>query len=326
MQKTSFVFFIAVLLIIGACKKDDGGDVTRVPPRDLAEVAAENDADIQEFLASHTYNYEEFENPPAGFDFRIRIDTLAGEHAGKDPLSNFVESLTISVSSDEFELSQDATVNHKLYYLIAREGIGESPTVADSVYVRYQGTLLDGTEFDGSVNIPDWFDLASIQGPLQGARGFSEGLPMIRAGGEVIENPDGTFTVEGYGVGMVIMPSGLGYFNVPRSVIPAYSPMIFRVDMFTFNPTDHDRDGIPSILEDTNGDGYLYNDNADEKQERDAGGQFVTLFMNFMDADDDNDGVLTIDEINLDEDGNLILPFPDADGDGVPDHLDRDTP
>jgi len=321
-----FIFFLAAFLFITACKKDDGDDITRVPPRSLAEVAVEDEAAIREYLETHFYNYEEFQNPPAGFDFKIQLDTIAGENAGKTPLSEDenLKSATFSISSDEFNLSEEETVDHKLYYLVVREGIGASPTVADSAYVRYRGSLLNGTEFDGSFNIPVWFDLAAIQGPLQGARGFTEGLPELKAGGNVIENPDGTFSVEDYGIGMIIMPSGMGFFNTSQGVIPAYSPLIFTVDLFTFNSTDHDGDGIPSILEDVNGDGYLYNDNTDEQQERESGS--FLRFMNYLDADDDNDGTLTRDEINLDDDGNLVLPFPDADKDGVPDHLDRDTP
>jgi hypothetical protein len=90
------------------------------------------------------------------------------------------------------------------------------------------------------------------------------------------------------------------------------------------NTADHDGDGIPSILEDVNGDGYLYNDNTDAQQEKASGSVF--RFMNYLDADDDNDNTLTVDEITLDNEGNLVLPFPDGDNDGTPDHLDRDTP
>ena len=49
---------------------------------------------------------------------------------------------------------------------------------------------------------------------------------------------------------------------------------------------------------------------------------------NFNDTDDDNDGILTIDEIKIDgvikKDANGIIIFPDTDGDGIPDHLDND--
>ena len=318
--------FCVVLVGIGllsGCGEDDGIDVEIVPPRDLDEVAIENEAEIREYLQSHFYNYEEFENPPAGFDFKISVDTLAGENAGKIPLIDQMESIEITVTSGELGLEDQPDVDHTLYYLIAREGIDESPTVADSAFLTYRGTLLDDRDFDGSFSQPIWFDLARIQGPLQGARGFTEGMPFLKASGGITTNPDGTVTsIEG-GVGMIIMPSGLGYFNAaPTNAIPNYSPLIFFVELFSIDETDHDGDGIPSIMEDLDGDGYLYNDNTNEQQERETVGG--VLRVNFLDPDDDGDDVPTRDEIIINPDGTL--EFPDSNGNGIPDYLDNTFP
>ena len=317
MNRILIVF--GVLILLGSCKKDDSTDIVTVPPRLLSEVAVENDAEIKAFLQTHFYNYEEFDNPPAGFDYKIVLDTIEGTNADKTPLMDMVGSSVISVSSDEFRLSEEETVDHTLYYLVAREGAGEHPTVADSTFVRYKGSLLNGFDFDGSFSTPLWFDLAVLQGPLQGARGFSEAMPNFKTGGNVIDNGDGTFTVEEYGVGLMILPSGLGFYNSPQAGIEAYSPLIFSIDLYTLNETDHDNDGVPSIQEDVNGDGYLYNDNTDAQAEEDAG--LNLRFSDFLDQDDDQDGTLTRDEIS-DENGNIIFPYPDADGDGTPDYLD----
>jgi len=51
---------------------------------------------------------------------------------------------------------------------------------------------------------------------------------------------------------------------------------------------------------------------------------FSAIRPNYLDADDDGDGIPTRDEIS-DENGNIIIPYPDADGDGVPDYLDPDN-
>ena len=45
------------------------------------------------------------------------------------------------------------------------------------------------------------------------------------------------------------MPSGLGYFGRATGSIPAYSPIIFKIDLFLVKQTDHDGDGILSSLE-----------------------------------------------------------------------------
>ncbi|MFC0603126.1 DUF6252 family protein [Winogradskyella pulchriflava] len=71
---------------------------------------------------------------------------------------------------------------------------------------------------------------------------------------------------------------------------------------------DDDGDGIPNVFEDFNNDGDLTNDDTD--------GDGTP---NYLDADDDGDGVLTADEA-LDADGNPV----DTDGDGDVDYLDND--
>ncbi|NND80691.1 MAG: hypothetical protein HKN53_12390 [Maribacter sp.] len=318
-MKNSLVLFLFVIALL-SCKKDDEEEnLILVPPQSLSETAAEDDAKIREFLQTHFYNYDEFAAPPADFDYRIKLDTIAGDNADKTPLLDQMSFKEVSVSSDVFGLEESETVLHKYYYLEAETGIGPSPSIADSTYVRYEGSLLNGEVFDGSIRTPTWFDLAQIQGP-GAARGFAEATANFKSGGEIVVNPDGTFNVEDYGVGLMVMPSGLAYFNVSRGTIPVYSPLIFQVDLLAMNDTDHDRDGIPSIMEDENGDGYLYNDNTDEDQEREFSS---SLFANFLDADDDGDTVPTSEEIDIDAEGNVT--FRDTDGDGIKDHLDSDS-
>ena len=82
---------------------------------------------------------------------------------------------------------------------------------------------------------------------------------------------------------------------------------------------DDDGDGIPSDLEgrDPNGDGDFsdaVNFDGDE-------------FPDYLDEDDDNDNVLTINEIdmtNADEDDDPTTNPLDTDSDGIPDYLDTD--
>lgn len=76
----------------------------------------------------------------------------------------------------------------------------------------------------------------------------------------------------------------------------------------TLNCEDSDADEIPDVYEDFNDDGDLTNDDVDSDG-----------IANYLDADDDGDGVLTIYEAQ-DADGNPI----DTDGDGTVDYLDSD--
>lgn len=301
---------------------DEGPQVEVVPPRLLSEVAVDNDAEIVAFLKSHFYNYEDFQSPPVDFDFRIKFDTIAGDNSDKISIfdSGQLDSVefgseTISVASADVGVSDDEVVNSKLYYLVARQGVSDSvPTIGDNSFLRYEGSLLNGQVFDSQVSQPVSFNLSQV------VRGFGNGMEYFKTGSDVIENGDGTFTYEDYGIGAIFMPSELAYFNNPTSnLIPLYAPLVFRVDAFAFEPnTDTDQDGIPSILEDLNMDGNLNNDNTDSEDE-------ITSFIpNYRDPDDDNDGIPTIEEINRNADGTF-LSFKDTDGDGISDHLDIDS-
>lgn len=336
MKRNQLIVLSLLVIGIWSCGNDDDGllDAESVPPRSLTEVEIENDAEIITFLQSHFYNYEEFENPLADFDFEIIVDSISGDNAGKIPLIEQVQSATVTISSSDFFLDSDETdIVHTYYFLVAREGVGESPTFADSTFVNFKGTLLDGTIFDAVQSEGTWFDIPSFNfagdGSLRAFRGVGEVLSNFRPGGEIIDNPDGTFEVEDHGVGMVIFPSGLGSFNGFRGEIPQYSPLIFFIDMFVTEEADHDNDGIPSFLEDIDGDGNVVNDREDENG-----------FPNYLNPDDDGDGTLTIDEdlepdtdltVDRDQDGDPTNDIgdgnplnDDTDGDGIPNYLDPD--
>ena len=313
---------IAGLIIISSCKKDDDSPGEVIPPRTLSEVAIEDDAEIVEFLQTHFYNKEEFDAAVEGFDFKIKFDTIAGANSTKQSIydSPFLITETISVESSSFGRTDGEVIDHKLYTLVVRQGVEEGkPTIGDFSILRYEGSLMDGTLFDASSYQPVRFNLSSV------VRGFGNGVENFQTGSGPLDNADGTVSYEGYGIGAIFIPSGLGYFDgSSNSSISAYSPLIFKIDAFDYEPdSDFDGDGIPSIQEDLNGNGNLNDDNTDSESEG------VRVYLaNFNDTDDDNDGILTIDEIKIDgvikKDANGIIIFPDTDGDGIPDHLDND--
>lgn len=309
------VFPLLLTAVLVACKKDDGISGTVTPPRLLSEVAVENDVAIRAYLQTHFYNYEEFANPPAGFDFTIKLDTIAGDNAGKTPLIDQVETKTFNVSSAAFlGLEEENNILHKYYVLKAREGEGEQPTVADSTFVRFEGSLLDGSVFDSTTS----FNWVYLPGFLTG---FYNGVASFKVGDNILVNTDGTTSIENTGLGLVIFPSGMGYFNSPPTVlIGAYNPLIFKLDVGLYvKDTDFDNDGIPSIMEDLNGNGNLNDDNTDADQER---RRFIPFTPNHADPDDDGDGIPTRDEIIINPDGSIT--FPDTRGNGIPDYLDKD--
>ncbi len=338
MKKSVFLLSIitVVMFTVFSCNKKDDG-VTFVPARDRGEEAPVSVAIIEEYLQTHFYNYEEFANPPADFDFKIKFDTIAGDNANKIPLINQVSSKTVPDRVDE-------GVNYTLYYLNALEGGGQKPTFADVVTLRYEGTFLN-TEFTlspytslfDSAASPVSFDLTAV------VNGFQDGMIEFKTSPTgPITNPDGTVSFENYGVGAVFIPSGLGYYVSPPngSPIPFYSQLIFTFQLYTTRVGDQDGDGIPSFYEDLNGN------QIEEDDDTDSDG-----LPNYFDTDDDNDGRPTSQEITIREyilaEGDpypelganefevnnvynettmettiTTLEYKDANEDGVPDYLD----
>lgn len=297
------------LILISSCEGDDDIEDNFIPARDRAEENIDSTLEVERYLNTHFYNYEEFENPPAGFDFKIRFDTIADANADKTPL----------IEQVDFKMVQDRVnedVSYKLYYLKVIEGQGEQPSFPDIVRINYEGTYVvdeDGIRenklFDSSVT-PIQFDLTSIVNGLQDA------LIEFNAGTGFINNNDGTVSYEGFGVGAVFMQSGLGYYvNPPPGsavTIPVYSQLIFTFQLFETEVGDQDGDGVPSVLEDVNGNGLEEDDDTDSDNRS-----------NFVDPDDDGDGRPTSDEIEINEDGTIT--FPDTDADGIVDYLDSDS-
>ena len=297
------------LILVSSCEGDDDPEDNFIPARDRAEENIDSTLEVERYLNTHFYNYEEFENPPAGFDFKIRFDTIADANADKTPL----------IEQVDFKMVQDRVnedVSYKLYYLKVIEGQGEQPSFPDIVRINYEGTYVvdeDGIRenklFDSSVT-PIQFDLTSIVNGLQDA------LIEFNAGTGFINNNDGTVSYEGFGVGAVFMQSGLGYYvNPPPGsavTIPVYSQLIFTFQLFETEVGDQDGDGVPSVLEDVNGNGLEEDDDTDSDNRS-----------NFVDPDDDGDGRPTSDEIEINEDGTIT--FPDTDADGVVDYLDSDS-
>lgn len=281
-------------LVVLSCKKDDDNDEPYVVPvRDRQEVYDENIAEIEEYLETHFYNYEEFQQNPAYSDlsvmpynvtpndtFEIVFDTIAGANSDKTSLMEML--------GDELkfkEVTDSEGIVYKLYYLVVREGMGGEIHGIDRVFANYQGFLMDSTLFDSAVSaIP--FDLTAV-GNIRGVvDGFREGIIEFKARQAYTENGDGTITNHNHGIGAVFVPSGLGYFSQTQATVPAYSNLIYIFNAEKRTLLDHDSDGVFSYLENLDGDKDYFNDDTDGDG-----------LANFVDVDDDGDGTLTKDEV-----------------------------
>ena len=291
-MKKKLFFLLPVFLLFLQCKKEDTTEP--IPIRDYSEQVIVDQDLLETYLKTHTYNYEDFNNES---DVNIKLDTILDNNSSRVSLFEQASIKTIDVTNAEGQIT-----SHNLYYIIAREGSNESPSVADSVYVAYNGILTDGSTFDNS-KFPIWIDLANT------IEGFREGVSELRTG-KFTENSNGTIAYTSFGVGLFFIPSGIGYFENISSGIPEYSPLIFTVKLMTHTDTDHDNDGIISIFEDIDGDNKPFGDDSDGDN-----------LWNMYDVDDDGDGILTVNEIDKNNDSII----DDTNNDGIPDYLDPDN-
>jgi FKBP-type peptidyl-prolyl cis-trans isomerase FkpA len=103
------------------------------------------------------------------------------------------------------------TTESGLQYEVVTLGDGPMPTEASTVSVFYEGTLLDGTIFDGNYDSGE-----PMSFPLNGViPGWIEGLQLMHAGSTY----------------MFYIPSNLAYGSRASGPIAANSTLIFKVEL-----------------------------------------------------------------------------------------------
>ena len=285
--KIAFSLSLSILFI--ACNKADS-PIPEVPPIPFATQYPLDKAKIDKYLDDYNMtvdaNYDvTFTKIPEGNTTTQDINQQYGPLPFKTVISNGVD--------------------YKVYYISFREGTQKNPSKVDSVFVDYKGILLNETVFDRTYTNPTWFPLNRL------VRGWQEIFPLFKSGtvtaGPTTGDPN---LYNDFGAGVMFLPSGLGYYNIPVNNVPSYSPLIFSFKLKSVNYVDNDFDGIDSRDEgvdtnlDTDGDG----------------------FPNYFDQDDDGDGYLTKSEIRI----NGLLPssynlIKDCSGNttGTKKHLDK---
>ena len=316
--------FVFLGLIVSNCKKDDNPTVKLDPPRDRQEVYKENIADIENYLQK---NYMKFENGILTLDSIQNNETSIWDQQNF-PLQSIKmknEAWDLSVPFNNFTAGKDYTkasyfkikdsVDYKIYYLILNEGGGEKVQAIDSVFTTYRGYNLKNENFESNFN-GMWSSYPKtiqedknidLQRPAVNVLipGFRQALSLIKTATGIIDNGDGTHTFENAGRVVVFIPSGLAYFQRETAKIKKYAPIIFDLELINKFTRDHDLDGIPSALEDLNGDGNYFNDDTD--------GDGIP---DFLDNDDDGDGYITRQEISYtekDESGREVTKIYDFD-------------
>ena len=334
MNKFKYYFILLITTVsLFSCSKDNGSaEIT--PPRDYATQYATDKNDIEEYLKTY---YIEDVSP----DVVTKITKI--------PVGGTQPSIWSYLDKTTFPklLSRDVKlhdITYKVYYLVLREGVGESPTNVDEVYTTYRGeylatTTVESVKTQTTTKFEEWIyepQKANLFGYI---RGWKEIFPQFKAGNSA-SNVDGTVSYTGFGAGVMFIPSGLAYYSSGSGGIPAYSPLIFSFKLYAIQRLDHEfvmtggvpiptPDGIMSFQEDLDGDGYMWTKaelpvGAINPDDSDGDG-----IPNFLDTDDDGDGVSTRKEIT--DASGKIIPFaaiPSCDGNTtsttrIKKHLDK---
>lgn len=263
------LLLLPFIFIMVGCPQDDGP--TPIELRSYSEVYAEDIAEIETFMSDNFMTVDA--------DYNVTFTKITASTPGT-PINMHPNLAFKTVSKNG--------VDHKLYFIKLRQGLGNSdanpdndnPTRLDSIYSSYKGHKTDLTNFD-EASSPIWFQLEQV------IEGWREIFPEFKTGSSVTDNSTGVTTYSDFGAGVMFVPSGLAYFNQSQVGIPSYTPLIFNFKLMKLRYKDHDGDKIFSKFEfggptsgtalDTDGDGKP----------------------DYADFDDDNDGKLTKEEIRI---------------------------
>jgi hypothetical protein len=301
MNKFKFYFILSITTIslFSCSKNDDNTEI--IPPRDYAVQYATDLTDIEEYLKTY---YIEDVSP----DVETKITKIPAGGSQASIMSYLNNSGFPKLLSRDVKLHD---ITYKLYYLVLREGVGQSPCNVDGVLAAYRGdylsrktvaevSTLTPTMFEETKYPQQMFSLFSV------IAGWSEIFPQFKTG-TYTSNSDGMITYKDFGAGVMFIPSGLGYYSTGSGGIPSYAPLVFSFKLYEIQRLDQDGDGIPSYLEDLDGDGYMrvFAKGVDNPDDTDKDG-----IPDFGDVDDDGDGYSTKLEIKKPNGSNLDLDGP----------------
>jgi hypothetical protein len=205
----------------------------------------------------------------------VIIELLDGEELPSD--------YSFLIDDVETKMTTHMDIEYEYYILRIKQGEGElSPEFSDDIKINYWGSLTDGSVFDQTTT-PVVFDLSTL------LPGWHRVIPEFNASSSFVSNSDGSVSYNGFGMGAMFIPSGLAYYAVYQTGIPSYSNLVFKFELMQTESNDHDSDNIPSYMEVSDSNEYdLYGFDTDDD-----------IAPNFLDIDDDADGTITSEEIQI---------------------------
>ena len=234
--KYNIVFICALIISVISCSPDEEDTTVSVPENDRTEQQViDNDA-LVVYLNTHFYNSTEviaLANPTMA-DVVI-TELLEGETLPTDA--------TLLMTAVETKTTTYLDVEYEYYILRINQGGGSNrPNFSDNVRVSYSGNLLNEEIFDSSV-IPKVFDLVNPDI----IPGWRKVFPEFNVASSFTSN-SGLVTFENYGMGVMFLPSGLGFYAAFQTSIPSYSNLVFKFELYQSQVNDHDLDEIHYVV------------------------------------------------------------------------------
>ena len=275
------ILFFAILIL--ACSSDDDNNVSLVEDRDRTEQQVTDRALLQTYLQTHYYNSGELTgliNPE--FSDIIITELADGETVPADA--------TLLIDAVETRTTVFEETSYEYYILKINQGGGNSPNFTDILRVKYEGSSIETSNiFDFRTSATDISLVQDLVGNSGTIRAWQLVFPNFSAAENFNIQTDGVVSFNNFGLGVMFIPSGLGFFSGTSTGV-VYDNIIFKFELLQFQVTDSDNDGIPSYIEDLNNDLDVFDEDTDED-----------LIVNYLDIDDDGDGVLTINELEHNE-------------------------
>ncbi len=348
------------LLCFLSCNNDDSDGLENSSIRERGPQNILDANYLSDFLDNYTYNNIPFEQDNTLDHKSIEFYRIKDDNGNPIILTEQQQSVSNGENLRNSVLSIDVNafdVNYKLYYIVVRQGKGKEVAISDDILTSFKGAaigeagslnqtpsqaLISETPFidtddrfwltgfrelDPSLNRADLSvdGFAQIQAKFKTAPPINPEQPCR----VITTNDNGSVVLSDFGVGIMIIPSGLAFYQISLENNPLgaslnpYSNILYTFSLYNNELNDLDNDGIPDLAEginqseniiDTDGDGIV----------------------NHLDADDDNDGRLTINEIERTDlnpsvdyncDGVInndlqLVPFKDTNGNQIPNYLD----
>jgi FKBP-type peptidyl-prolyl cis-trans isomerase len=107
--------------------------------------------------------------------------------------------------------------NAGVYYIQSRAGSGKIANIGNKVKLHYTGKLLDGSIFDSSYDRGEPFEFELGAGQV--IKGFEDAFFLRQAGSKAV----------------IIIPYDQGYGSGEMAKMPAYSTLVFEVEILSVN-------------------------------------------------------------------------------------------